>query len=47
MTDNTLTMMALGDLCLELPEAETCFDYVAPVLKSDNVTVGQGEREFL
>ena len=46
MTDKILTMMAVGDLVLELPEAETYFVYAAPVLKSADVVVGQGEVVF-
>ena len=46
MTDKILTMMAVGDLVLELPQAETYFIYAAPVLKSADVVVGQGEVVF-
>ena len=46
MTDKTLTMMAVGDLILDEPQAESYFDYVAPVLKSADVVVGQGEVVF-
>jgi poly-gamma-glutamate capsule biosynthesis protein CapA/YwtB (metallophosphatase superfamily) len=46
MTDKTLTMMAVGDLILELPQAETYFTHVTPVLKSADVLVGQGEVVF-
>ena len=46
MTHNTLTMMAVGDLILDEPQAETYFDRVAPVLKSADVVVGQVEVVF-
>jgi len=46
MTDKTLTMMAVGDIILGEPQAESFFDYVAPVLRSADVVVGQGEVVF-
>jgi poly-gamma-glutamate capsule biosynthesis protein CapA/YwtB (metallophosphatase superfamily) len=46
MTDKTLTMMAVGDLILDEPQAESFFDFVAPVLRSGDVVVGQGEVAF-
>jgi poly-gamma-glutamate capsule biosynthesis protein CapA/YwtB (metallophosphatase superfamily) len=46
MPARTLTMMAVGDLILDEPQAESYFDFVAPVLKSADVVVGQGEVVF-
>lgn len=46
MPSKTLTMLAVGDLILDEPQAETFFAYVAPVLKSADVVVGQGEVVF-
>ena len=46
MAGKTLTMLAVGDLILDMPQAETYFDFVAPVLKSADVVVGQGEVVF-
>lgn len=46
MMDKTLTMMAVGDLILDEPQAESFFDYAAPVLRSADVVVGQGEVAF-
>jgi poly-gamma-glutamate synthesis protein (capsule biosynthesis protein) len=39
-------MMAVGDLILGEPQAESYFDYVAPVLRSADVVVGQVEVVF-
>ena len=46
MTHETLTMMAVGDLILDEPQAETYFNHVAPVLKSADIVVGQVEVVF-
>ena len=46
MADKTLTMLAVGDLILDQPQAETYFELVAPVLRSADVVVGQGEVVF-
>lgn len=42
-----LTMLAVGDLCLGMPDnAESYFEFVAPVLRSADIAVGQGEVTF-
>ena len=46
MDDRTLTLIAVGDLILDEPEAETFFNFVRPVFKSSDVVVGQGEVVF-
>ncbi|MFP3974691.1 MAG: CapA family protein [Chloroflexota bacterium] len=46
MSNKTLTMLAVGDLILDEPQAERFFEYVEPVLKSADVVVGQGEVMF-
>jgi poly-gamma-glutamate capsule biosynthesis protein CapA/YwtB (metallophosphatase superfamily) len=46
MTHKTLAMMAVGDLILDEPQAETYFDHVASALKSADVVVGQVEVAF-
>ena len=46
MPGKILTMMAVGDLILDMPQAETYFAYVTPVLKSADVVAGQGEVVF-
>jgi poly-gamma-glutamate capsule biosynthesis protein CapA/YwtB (metallophosphatase superfamily) len=46
MADKILTMMAVGDLILDEPQAESYFAYVAPLLKSADVVVGQVEVVF-
>ena len=46
MADKILTMMAVGDLILDEPQAESYFAYVAPLLKSADVIVGQVEVVF-
>ncbi len=46
MSGKTLTLLAGGDMILRMPEAESMFAFVAPVLKSSDVVVGQGEMPF-
>jgi hypothetical protein len=46
MSDQTLTMLAVGDIILGKPNAEYYFNLTAPVLKSAEVTVGQLEIPF-
>jgi poly-gamma-glutamate capsule biosynthesis protein CapA/YwtB (metallophosphatase superfamily) len=46
MANKTLTMLAVGDLILDEPQAESYFTYVAPLLKSADVVVGQVEVVF-
>jgi hypothetical protein len=43
MSTESLTMMAVGDLILDRPEAEFYFALTAPILRSADVVVGQGE----
>ena len=46
MTDRTFTMMAVGDLILDRPDAESFFEFTAPTLRSADVVVGHGEVVF-
>ena len=46
MVTKTLTMLAVGDLILDEPQAESYFTYVVPLLKSADVVVGQVEVVF-
>lgn len=46
MSGGTLTMLAVGDLILDMPRAESYFDYVVPVLRSADIVVGQVEVVF-
>jgi poly-gamma-glutamate capsule biosynthesis protein CapA/YwtB (metallophosphatase superfamily) len=46
MNGKTLTMLATGDLVLDMAEAESYFAFVAPTLRSADVTIGQGEVVF-
>jgi poly-gamma-glutamate capsule biosynthesis protein CapA/YwtB (metallophosphatase superfamily) len=46
MKGEPLTMLAVGDIILELPNAEFYLALVAPVLQSGEVVVGQGEVMF-
>ncbi|MFC1901152.1 CapA family protein [Chloroflexota bacterium] len=46
MTAGTITMLAVGDIILRLPDAESYFEFTAPVLKSADVTVGNLECVF-
>jgi len=46
MTGKSLTMMAVGDLILEEQQGEHFLSLAAPVLKSGDVVVGQGEFVF-
>ena len=43
MTKKTLTMMAVGDVILEQPDAELLLTLAAPVLRTGDVVVGHGE----
>ena len=40
MVEKTLTMMAVGDLVLQLPDPETYFEFTAPLLNSADVVIG-------
>ncbi len=42
----SVTLMAVGDLILGLPDPESFFTSVAPVLKSADVVMGQGETPY-
>jgi len=44
MSGKTLTMLAVGDMFIRTEEAESQFALVAPVLRSADVVVGQGEN---
>jgi hypothetical protein len=46
MTRKALTMLAVGDLSLGLPNAESFFEGVAPTLRLADVVVGQVEHVF-
>ncbi|MBN1256049.1 MAG: CapA family protein [Deltaproteobacteria bacterium] len=46
MAERSLTMLATGDLVLDMPDAESFFTHVTPVLKAADVVVGQGEVVF-
>jgi hypothetical protein len=46
MSSRALTMLAVGDIILGKPEAESYFTLAAPVLKSGDVVVGQLEIPF-
>ncbi|MBN1847104.1 MAG: CapA family protein [Deltaproteobacteria bacterium] len=46
MTSRTLTVLAVGDLILDRPDAESFFEFTAPTLRSADVVVGQGEVVF-
>jgi poly-gamma-glutamate capsule biosynthesis protein CapA/YwtB (metallophosphatase superfamily) len=46
MSAKTMTMMAVGDLILGMPDPRSYFTYVAPVLKSGDVVIGQGETPY-
>ncbi len=43
MSAESLKMLAVGDLVLDMPEPEFYFKHVAPVLRSGDVVVGQLE----
>jgi hypothetical protein len=46
MSASTLTLLGAGDIILGMPQPEKQFELVAPVLKSADVVVGQGEMPF-
>ena len=46
MKEKALTMLATGDLVLDMVDAESYFAFVAPTLSSADVTIGQGEVVF-
>ena len=46
MKGKPLTMLAVGDMFLEVPQGEFYLSLVAPVLRSGDVVVGQGEVVF-
>jgi poly-gamma-glutamate capsule biosynthesis protein CapA/YwtB (metallophosphatase superfamily) len=46
MNNRTLTMLSVGDLILFHPDSKSLFALVAPVLRSADVVVGQGEVPF-
>ena len=46
MAGKSLTMLAVGDLVLEDEHGERFLDLVAPVLRTGDVVVGQGEIVF-
>jgi len=46
MTSRSMTMLAVGDLILDKPNAEFFFALAAPVLKTADVVVGHGETLF-
>ena len=46
MIGKPLTMLAVGDIFLEVPQGEFYLSLVTPVLQSGDVVVGQGEVVF-
>ena len=46
MSDNTATMLGVGDLMLCMPDPDSYFEMVTPTLKEADVVVGQGEIIF-
>jgi poly-gamma-glutamate capsule biosynthesis protein CapA/YwtB (metallophosphatase superfamily) len=46
MTDTMLIMLTVGDIILSRPDPDSYFSLVAPVLKSADIVVGQGEIPF-
>ena len=46
MSGESLTMMAVGDLILSMPEPESYFNFVAPVLRSGDIVIGHGEIPY-
>lgn len=46
MNDNALTILASGDLVLDVENAEICFDYVRNALKTADLSIGQIEVVF-
>ena len=46
MPDEGLTLMATGDLVLEMPDANPYFSNVKSTLKTADIVVGQGEVVF-
>lgn len=46
MKTKSLTLLAVGDIALEEPKGEFFLSQVAPVLKSGDIVVGQGEVVF-
>ena len=46
MSGKSLTMMAVGDLILSMPDPESYFKFVAPLLRSGDVVIGHGEIPY-
>ena len=46
MASGTVTMLAVGDIILRMPDAESFFELTAPVLRSADVVVGNQESSF-
>ena len=46
MAEKSVTMLAVGELVLEEPQGEFFLSMAAPVLKSADIVVGQGESVF-
>ena len=46
MSEKTATLLGVGDLMLCMPDADSYFKMVTPVLKAADVVVGQGEIVF-
>jgi poly-gamma-glutamate capsule biosynthesis protein CapA/YwtB (metallophosphatase superfamily) len=46
MTDNSLTLLAVGDLILDEPQAEAYFSHVLMTLRAADLVIGQGEVVF-
>ncbi len=43
---NRLTLLAVGDISMEMPDGDSLFDLVRPTLKSADILVGQEEVPF-
>ncbi len=46
MAKSTTNLLAVGDLILDKPRAESFFEFSAPTLRSGDIVVGQGEVMF-
>jgi hypothetical protein len=46
MSDNIVTLFAVGDIILKNEDPESYFDLVAPTLKSGDIVIGQGEIPY-
>jgi len=46
LAGDKVALMAVGDLILDMPQAETYFDLALPAMKKADVLVGQGEVMF-